>query len=77
MICPACHSHKTSWQKHHKFHNVVWARNLYGYLMDDFRNIQFVCSNCNTSHAGIGLTHWTEKEFCENIGIEPRSKIKR
>lgn len=76
MICQTCHKPKTSFQKHHKFHNVVWARKLYGDLMNDPKNIQFVCSDCNTSHAGTGLKHWTEKQFCEAMGIGMRSKVK-
>lgn len=54
----------------------MWARNLYGKLMDDKRNIQICCYDCNTSHAGIGLTHWSEKQFCNALGINPKSKVK-
>lgn len=79
MICPACRKSiplSGIWHKHHKFHNTKWARKLYGTLLDDRRNIDDVCGDCNTSHAGIGLVHWTEKNFCEALGIEMRSKVK-
>lgn len=75
MICPACGKKKTSWHRHHKFHNVTWARKLYGNLMDHPKNIQIVCADCNTSHAGTGLTHWSEREFCTALCIGMRSKI--
>lgn len=76
MICPSCNLNRTNFQNHHKFHNVLWARKLYKDLMDDPRNIQRVCADCNISHAGLGLTHWSEKEFCKALGIEIRSKVK-
>lgn len=77
MICPACKKLKSCKQKHHRFHNVLWARKLYGKLIDHPKNLQIVCVDCNTSHSGIGLTHWSEKKFCEELGIETRSKVGR
>ena len=71
MLCPCGN---VASQKHHKFHNVRWARRLYGKLMDDPRNLQDACDKCNVSHAGKHLTHWTEYEFCRALGIPPRSK---
>lgn len=72
--CPACKRMKTIFHKHHKFHNTKWARNVYGKLIDHCLNIDVVCADCNSSHSGIGLTHWSEREFCEALGIEMRSK---
>lgn len=63
-------------ERHHKFHNVKWAREIYGKLMDHPLNIEKVCNGCNGSHAGIGITHWSEIEFCNALGIIPRSKVK-
>jgi len=42
--------------------------------MDHPLNIQLVCADCNVSHAGTGLIHWDEYQFCEALGIKPRSK---
>ena len=75
MICPACHKDVPYLERHHKFHRVKWAVALYGKLMDHPLNIEKVCNGCNGSHAGLGLTHWTEQQFCEALGIEPRSKV--
>ena len=50
---------------------------VYGDLLDDPRNILEVCSSCNTSHAHPDLIHWGELEFCQALGIDPRSKINK
>lgn len=76
MWCKACKKDKAVFHKHHKFHNTKWARKWYGLLLEHPKNIDMVCADCNTSHAGLGLTHWTEKEFCKELGIEKRSKVK-
>jgi hypothetical protein len=65
-ICEACREKPTE-QRHHKFHKTRWAVKKYGKLMDDDRNIQWVCGDCNRSHAGIKLIHWTEQDFIENM----------
>lgn len=74
-ICPACKQFKWNFHKHHKFSQTKWARKLYGKLIDDSKNIDIVCADCNTSHAGTRLTHWNEIEFCRALEIKPRSKI--
>lgn len=74
MVCSACGRVVNFLQRHHKFHNTDWARKLYGKLMDDQRNIQYACYQCNVSHAGTKLTHWNELQFCEALAIMPRSK---
>lgn len=76
MICPSCKKLKTIWHDHHLFHNVAWARKIYGALINHPKNKMRVCADCNTSHAGIGLTHWTERQFCQELGIEIKSKVK-
>lgn len=63
-------------QRHHKFSQRKWARKLYGKLIDDPRNIQMVDANIHAGHNGPGLIFWTEKEFCEALGIEMRSKCR-
>lgn len=72
--CASCYKITSNVQRHHKFHNVGWARKLYKDLMDDPKNIQIVCADCNVSHAGVGLIHWNENIFCAALGINPRSK---
>ena len=64
-------------QRHHKYSQVKWARKLYGYLLDDERNIMWVCGNCHASHANPKLIHWNELDFCQALEIEPRSKLFR
>lgn len=59
---------------HHKFPQVKWALKLYRDLIHDHRNIQYACNGCHASHASPKLEHWSEKEFTEALGIEPRSK---
>ena len=76
MICSACGKVCAWLERHHKFHNVKWARELYGNLMNHPLNIQRVCNGCNGSHAGLGLIHWNETQFCNALGIEQRSKVK-
>ncbi len=63
-------------QEHHKFPDTTPNVRLYGQkTIDDPRNKEWACSACNPSHASPFLTHWSEKEFCDNLGIgEPRSK---
>lgn len=73
MLCEICRRPAT--QRHHKFSQTKWARKLYGKLIDDPRNIMMVCEHCHSSHQSPKLIHWSEKEFCEALGIQPRSKV--
>ena len=59
---------------HHKFPQTKWARKLYGKLIDHPKNIQYACGNCHGSHKSNKLIHWTELEFCQALGITPKSK---
>lgn len=74
--CEVCRT-KQATQMHHRLSQTKWARRLYGPLIDDCRNIQFVCTDCHSSHASSGLTHWSEQDFCNALSIEPRSKISK
>ena len=81
--CEACYDHKWT-QLHHKFQNTEPHRKYYGKKnivdridwLNDKRNLMRTCEKCNTSHAGQGegLIIWSEKEFCDAMGIEPRMK---
>lgn len=73
MICECCNK-KPACQSHHKFSQTKVARKLYGKLIDHPRNIQHCCADCHASHASEKLIHWNEIEFCNALGIEPRSK---
>ena len=76
MICEVCGKERGC-QKHHKFPQHKWARRLYGALLDHPKNIMMVGPDCHASHAKMSGHVWTEKEFCEALGIEPRSKTER
>jgi hypothetical protein len=74
-MCEVCHTKKAT-QRHEKFPQSKINLRLYGDLIYHRDNTLLTCSNCNTSHAGKawGLTVWGEREFCEAMGIVPRSK---
>jgi len=72
MICEKCHC-KQATEKHHKFPNIKINRELYGKLLDDDRNIQHLCYGCHHGHCGK-VWHYSEREFCIALQIEPRSK---
>ena len=59
-------------QHHHMFPNTKNNRKLYGDLLDEDENILFASNRC---HEKMG--HYSEVEFCEALGIEPRSKVGR
>ncbi len=73
MICEVCKNNAAD-QKHHKFSQTKWARKLYGAFLDHPLNLQMVCRDCHASHLSPDLTHWSEKEFCNALKLEPRSK---
>jgi hypothetical protein len=58
-------------ERHHLFSQTKWARKLYGNLIDHPLNIRLLCYD---HHHNKPLDKWTEQEFCDAIGIEPRSK---
>lgn len=69
MKCELCN--KRADHAHHKFSQTKLNRKLYGDLLDDSDNICFLCYNC---HLNKPIPKFTEIEFCEALGIEPRSK---
>lgn len=68
--CELCGKHIAS-DKHHLFSQTSWARKLYGKLIDDPRNIIHLCNGCHTTKV---IPKMNELEFCEALGIAPRSK---
>jgi len=75
-LCQACGKRPVR-QLHHKFSQTVWAKKLYGELIHHKKNIQEVCNECGSSHAGAGLTFWNEQEYCAALRIEARSEEAR
>ena len=70
--CALCGNRSTD--KHHLFSQTKQNRELYGKLLDDERNIMYLCNDC---HLNKSVPKWNELEFCEAIGIEVRSKSGR
>jgi hypothetical protein len=60
---------KVAEQRHHIFSQTEKNRKLYGKLIDDAKNIMYVCRDCHPK-----AKHMSEKEFCSKLGIETRSK---
>ena len=73
-LCECCKVNLST-QVHHKFNQRKWAKKLYGELIHDPRNLQGVCYICHIGNPHPKLQHWTEQQFCEALGIEPRSKL--
>jgi len=70
ISCEICGIY-TYLQAHHKFSNTKLNRKLYGKLLDHEKNIMFLCQSCHTNEKAL---KFTEREFCEALGIEIRSK---
>lgn len=60
---------------HHKFPQTKWAKKIYGELIHAPANLQLACSDCHASHRSPKLIHWNEQEFCDALGLKPRSKV--
>lgn len=71
MICEACRKVKAT-DRHHKYSQTKVNRKNYGDLIDDSRNIQWLCRGCHISEAS-GITQWSEQEFTTALRIKPRS----
>jgi hypothetical protein len=69
FVCSECG--KKAVHKHHLFEQTKQNREFYGKLLDDLRNIKYLCDDC---HEWKPVQHISEKEFCELLGIEIRSK---
>lgn len=61
-------------ERHHRFSQKGWVKKLYPIRIHDEKNIQYLCYDC---HHNKPLDKWTETEFCVNLGIEPKSKVKK
>jgi rRNA maturation endonuclease Nob1 len=69
MICSICGNQATD--AHHLYSQSKQARKLYGKLIDDEKNIMYLCNGC---HLNRSIPKHSEREFCEIMGIEIRSK---
>jgi len=67
--CEICRE-ESAIDPHHRFEQSKDNRRLYGDLVDDERNIMYLCRGCHKNSP----VHISESEFCEIMGIEPRSK---
>ena len=68
-MCALCPNKATD--KHHLFSQSKQARALYGKLIDDERNIMYLCNDC---HLSKSIPKMSELEFCKALKIKPRSK---
>lgn len=73
MICQVCFKNLAT-QIHHKLSQTKLYKKLYGHLIHDIRNLVHVCADC---HLTKPIPKWTEREFCEALGITPRSKVEK
>jgi len=74
VLCETEGCSKNAIHHHHIYSDSKEARKLYGSMVDDDRNIILLCEDC---HNWKPLLKYTEWEFCEALGIEPRSKVAR
>ena len=70
-ICNICGRKATD--RHHLFSNTKHNREMYGKLLDDERNIAWLCNGCHVG--GASIPKMTEREFCKIMGIEIKSKV--
>jgi hypothetical protein len=71
LPCEAC-GVRPATQKHHKYPQRRGHVRKYGrVLIDDRRNIQYVCAECGSSHAGQGrgLIVWNERDYQEALQL--------
>jgi len=59
---------------HHLFSKTITNLRLYGALLNDEKNLQYLCYQ---HHHNEPLKKYTERQFCEVMGVEPRSKTLR
>lgn len=69
-LCQMC-KEKEAEHIHHMFSQSKVNIGLYGDLIHHPENIMILCSVC---HLNKTVKKLTEIEFCQTIGIEPRSK---
>jgi 5-methylcytosine-specific restriction endonuclease McrA len=68
--CELCGSTKNL-TMHHLFSQTKINKKLYGNLLHDKTNILILCLDC---HITKPIPKQSELEFCEKLGIEPKSK---
>lgn len=70
-VCEAegCYDKATEW--HHIFPKTKSNLKLYGSLIHDRRNLQELCYY---HHHNAPVKHYSEREFCDMMDIQPRSK---
>jgi len=69
MICYICGKQATD--RHHLLSQTKLYKKLYGKLIHDEKNIIYLCNSC---HLNKSIPKLTEKQFCEIMGIEIKSK---
>ena len=73
MICEVCRKALAT-QIHHRLSQTKLYKRLYKNLIHDMRNLVNICENC---HMTKPIPKWTEREFCQALGIPARSKTER
>ena len=69
-ICEVCEE-KPATQEHHLLSQTKLYKKLYGPLIHHPRNKLLTCEDC---HMTKPMPKFTEREFCDALGIAPRSK---
>jgi hypothetical protein len=72
MKCVICFKNQAT-ELHHRFSQTKLNRKLYPEYIHDPKNTMYLCYDCHHNKLP-GWAKWSEREFCENFGIKPRSK---
>ena len=75
-ICSKCGAY-TFVSTHHRLKQKAWRRKLYGDLLDDPRNCVYNLCNDKCHKKADSNDILSEQEFCDIMGILPRSKTGR
>jgi len=73
-VCAICKEPCSLIQRHHLFSQTKVNKRLYPEHIHRPENIINVCVDC---HLNKPIPKYTEREFCEVMGIAPRSKTER
>ncbi len=71
LPCQVCKKNIAT-EAHHLLPQRKMYKKLYPDYIHDSRNLMYVCHDC---HQFKGVPSITEKEFCDIMGIEIRSKV--